>query len=109
MSAPGTSDVKGLASPYTRSVCFERFVEEFGTLCRDLQRHIAIGDWHLGIPAEVPVEERLAAIAQSVLGVIIWTGDKTVQRHGHVEDNFTHDPIFASNHSQVNTDKKDIR
>src|SRR5215208_5908808 len=95
MAAPGVGDVKGFPSPYSSSVVCERLVQDFGTLWGNLEHHVAIRDGNLGIAAEVPFEERVAAISQTVLGSIVWSGHKTVQRNRHVEYNFTHKAILC--------------
>src|SRR5215208_5638318 len=74
MTAPGSGDVKGPASPHPGPVRLERRVEDFGALPRDLEHHVAIRDRHLGVTAKVPVEERVPSIPQTIVGAIVRTG-----------------------------------
>src|SRR5215207_6741792 len=95
MSAPTMGDVKRLSSLHTRSVISHLFLKEFGTLRRDLEHHVAIRDGNLSVAAEVPVEERVTAIAQSFFRTIIRARHKTVQRHRHVENNVSHQFLLS--------------
>src|SRR6266540_2330032 len=94
-TTPALSDIKGFPSPHARSVVSHRFLKEFGALRGDLEHHVAIRNGNLGIAAEKPIEERLTAFAQTILRTIIWSCNKAIQRHRHVENNISHGISFT--------------
>src|SRR4026208_151336 len=83
-------DVKRSAAPHACSNSAEGFFHDLSALLRNFERWYSFRHKDFRIAVEIPIEESFTAISQTIFRSVIGTSHEAIQRHGHIESNFSH-------------------